>query len=212
MKIILTLFILFANICINQAQVYKSYQIGHGRSPLILEEEPSPVESHTYLKDEWIQGNMVVKDGGLLSNVEFKYDILNDKIEFKSVLNPQSIEIVTIGEKFFIYSEFTDGDFIRSGYFQMLFDGKTKLLIRRTVKVMPGKKGAYGFNPYSTVTEHHYIKIGDKPAIPFDKRKGEIVDILAIEKVAIKEYVKSNKINTRRDSELIKLLLHFDEL
>ncbi len=211
MKKITTIFFLLAFYFISYSQ-YEHYQIGQGRSPLILQEEEALIESHNYLKNDWTKGNMILKDKGLLSNMEFKYDILNDKIEFKSVLNPKSVDIVTIGDKFFIYTEFKDGDYIRNGYFQMIFDGDVRLLIRRTVEIKTGKKGAYGFKSYSIVREKYFIKIGNKPAIPFDRRKGEILDILSDEKNGIKDYVKSNKLNIKRDPDLIKVLEHFEEM
>ncbi|RLD62539.1 MAG: hypothetical protein DRI95_12965 [Bacteroidetes bacterium] len=186
-------------------------QVGHGRSRLILDSEGSDVEVHKYLSDEWKAGNLISKENGLQSNIEFRYDIMNDRIEFRSILNPKSVNIVAIGSKFFIYSEFKDEGFVRKGYFEMIYEGKTKLLIRRTANLVHGKKGAYGFKAYTTVIENYYLKIDDNPAIPFNKKKGEIVDLLSNDDL-VKKYLKKERLNTKRDKDIIKLLEFYDTL
>lgn len=206
----LIVFLFIFNI-ISFAQV-QHYQVGHGRSPLILEGEGSDVEVHKYLSDEWKAGNLLSQENGLQSNIEFRYDIMNDRIEFRSVLNPKSIHIVAIGSKFFIYSEFKDDDFIRKGYFEMIYEGKTKLLIRRTANLVHGKKGAYGFKAYTTVIESYYLKTGDNPAIPFDKKNKGILNLLSDKENLIKEYVKKERLNTRKDRDIIELLEYYDAL
>ena len=100
-----------------------------------------------FLNEDWKAGVMFSKDSSVINNHLYRYNIYTDQIELRSVVNPKTIDIISIGSQKFIYSEFYLEDSMRNeGYFELLANGECKLLLRRNIKFTEGRDDieAYG--------------------------------------------------------------------
>jgi len=172
--------------------------------------ERSGTKTH-YATDTWTDGNLITKTGKLISNLSFRYDVYNDKIEMRSYINPAQINTVTIGKDFYIYVPFVKDNYEREGYMILILDGYAKLLLRKEIKKMPGKGGAYGYSSTEVINTLYYIKIDNAPAQYFDKNI-DIFSIIPDKHEDLKTFIKNNKLKLKKRSDLEKLLTYYNNL
>lgn len=93
-----------------------------------------------FLDKNWKAGVMFTNDGSSISGLLYRYNVYTDQIEFRSFVDPKSIDILSIGSKKFIYTDYeTDiEDYVESGYFELIAKGECKLLIRRQMHFKEG--------------------------------------------------------------------------
>ena len=215
MKIlILTLIIVFTTINFGFSQNNRPFVNNENDVYLkIPVEEEINNKARVYYSTNWESGNIVKKDSSIMTNLSFRYDVKNDRFEMWSFVNPESINIITLKGKFFIYTDFMyKKTYKRKGYFQIVIDGYAKLLLRRNIKRVPGKAGAYGYKSRQAVIETYYLKIGNKPAVKFDINKKNIAKLFPKQTDKVKNFVIKKHINLKRDYDMIKLVNYYNSL
>ena len=125
-----------------------------------------------YYYDEWKTGKVVLSDNSVMDNVQLRYNIYAKQMQFtngKDTLafaKPEELKSITIEGKVFIYTEYKFGTETRSDYFEVVTDGRCKLLARRVVKYHK----EIDENLHTCETDifdkscELYIKKGDSPA------------------------------------------------
>ena len=135
-----------------------------------------------FLDQEWKGGVIFTKDSLTINNYLFRYNIYTDQIEYRTVVNPNDVKVISIGTNKFIFTEYFDEDSIKNkGYFELIENGECKLLLRRNIKYSEGRDDidAYGSSSTTNVKESLYIKKGNAPAIFIDKTKESIKNIFS---------------------------------
>ncbi len=176
-------------------------------------EELIASKTKLYTTNDWQSGSMILKDYTLINPASFKYDAKNDRFEIRLIVDPRSIDKIVMGGNFFIYTSFIN--YLNNeqfSYFEILMDGEAKLLLRKFVKKVPKRSGAYGNESYSTMGEKQYLKVGDKPAImvkssalvlrkQFDKNENKV-----------NEFIANKKLKIDRKRDLQKLIEYYNSL
>lgn len=162
-----------------------------------------------YANESWTNGNIITKSGKLINNLSFRYDVYNDKIEMRSYVNPEELKMVTVGKDFYLYVPFIKNNYEKNGYMLLVIDGYAKLLLRKEVKKMPGKGGAYGYNSTEVINSMYYIKVAENPAKYFNKGV-DIFTIIPDRHEELKAYIKTNKLKLKKRTALIKLLTYYN--
>lgn len=142
-----------------------------------------------FLNEDWKAGVMFSKDSSVINNHLYRYNIYTDQIELRSIVNPKTIDIISIGSQKFVYSEFYTEDSMRNeGYFELLENGECKLLLRRNIKFTEGRDDieAYGASTGTSIKERLYIKKGGDPAVMIEKSKEALKEMLFDKEQAIK--------------------------
>ncbi len=174
--------------------------------------EGSKAKVKLYMENDWLDGSMILKDSTFISPASFKYDALNDRIEIKMIVDPNSVDRIVFGGHFFIYSLFYFNGEERSGYFEILSDGKAKLLKRRYVNLFPAKEGALGHESFNAIGFSTFIKVGDLPAIPLKSSKKEIIEQFRDKKDEVSQFISENKLNVKNKKDLRKLMKYYNSL
>jgi len=167
-----------------------------------------------YLDEEWKAGVFYTKKNDPINGYLFRYNIYTDQIELRSVVNQNEIDIVTIGSKKFIYSEFLNADSIADeGYFEMIVNGDCKLLIRRSIafKGSDIHDNAYGSQASTKVVEKYYIKKDKERAVEVDKSKEGILTLLS-DKDKFVEYYDDKLILFLNEKKLIELVNYYNKI
>lgn len=167
-----------------------------------------------YLDDEWKAGVFYTKKSDAVNGYLFRYNIYTDQIELRSVVNHNDIDIVTIGSKRFIYSEFFNEDStIDEGYFEMIVNGDCKLLIRRSIafKGSDVHDNAYGSQASTKVIEKYYIKKHNEKAVLIDKSKDGVLSLLS-DKDKFVEYYDDKLILFINEKKLIELVNFYNSI
>jgi len=165
-----------------------------------------------YLNPDWELGNMQTSDKKMISNVAFMYNVTNDKFEIRADVNPSAVGRITFNGMVFIYSQYIRNDQIKSGYFELLSEGRAVLLKRYSVQTSSGRKGAFGYDAYQNVNVDFYVKVGNKPAVLVQKKTGDFVNALADHKKEIEAYITKNNLKMIKKKDIIQLLNYYSTL
>jgi hypothetical protein len=197
------------------SQVHNVY-IGNGSSSLYLSSTPDPHGvgfNDRYLNTEWKNGSVITNQNMLLNNVGLRFNITKGQFEVVSSLNPKVVKRINLNGDVFVYTGYVDknGE-VKETYFQLLSEGNTRLLMRRSVLRKQGKKGLYGYDPYETVRETYYIQKGNKPAVQVKRSKKSILSVLSDEEKPLESWLHNNDISFYKISDVGKLLKYYDSL
>lgn len=175
---------------------------------------------NNYLYDNFVEGQIVLKDGSTIDNVPLNYCRYTEHIHFIeetdtfAVNDPHKVDYVAIGDKKFIYTDFTIDEKTDVGFFELLADGECKLLKRIYIKFVPAtpdKAFQPGVPAHYRTEESHFIKKQDL-AGHMIYRKKDVYQILSGKKDEIAEYAKKEKLKLRKEQDLVKLVSYYNHL
>jgi len=211
-------FVLIFSVCViaqAYSQIHQNLYIENERYSLFMQSNSTPGSTKfdaQYLNPDWEPGSMQTSDKKMISNVAFMYNVTNDKFEIRANVNPNAVGRITFNGMVFIYSQFIVNDQVRSGYFELLSEGRAVLLKRYSVKTSSGRKGAFGYDAYQNVNVDYYVKVGDKPAVPVQKKAGDFVKALSDHKEEVTAYIKKNQLKMIKKKDIIQLLNYYSTL
>jgi len=167
-----------------------------------------------FLDDDWKGGVMFVNDSVSMSGYTYRYNIYTDQIELRSVVDPSSVKVVSIGSQKFLYSEFYDSDKkINEGYFEQVVGGECKLLLRREVDYKTGTRDieGYGANSSTSIKQELYIKKENEPAIKIDKSKDFFKQIMSDKEEAV-DYIDNQLIIFLTDKKIAEFVEYYNKI
>ena len=168
-----------------------------------------------FLDKDWKAGVMFTSDGSSISGLLYRYNVYTDQIEFRSFVNPETIDIISIGSKKFIYTNYeTDiEDYIESGYFELIAKGECKLLIKRQMSFNEGTNDqeAYGSSSSTKIMERYYIKKGDQPATLIGRNKNSVMELLS-DKKEFEDYIDNKLLLIITERKLIELINYYNKI
>lgn len=184
------------------------------------------VNGSPYFVDKWMKGDVKFANGRELKNIALLYDQVKDALLFKGKDNEDYYFNDQVSQ-FTVYYISDDKNFtgnFRNGFsakgltnlsfFEVLYDGKTKLLKRNNKSISESKE----YNSATTVKTVHtntvYYIANSTTAVALKKLDmkslTEALDATKVEKV--KEYVSSNQLNLKFQQDLIRILSFYDTL
>ncbi len=178
------------------------------------------VEGSMYLYNTWKDGICVLKDGSEQKNCKYRYNIYFQQMQFVSEGDtlafgaPDQIETLIFDNKSFIYCDFINAENKKTGsYFQIIEDGKNKLLLRRTINYQFKNETRTGL-PYDTFIRQisFYIKKGDLPAEKMPHGKKSFVKLFDENQNEISDFIKNNKLNVRNIDDMKKIISYYNTL
>ena len=143
------------------------------------------------------------------------YDIRNDNMvsakgDYLYVLDPQrASDVYLLGHHFVFFSMETENhDKLSAGYYDMMYDGKSRFLVKRT-------KFVNETDPSKIIYEdktYFFIKKG-KQYLPVNS-EGSLMDIFKDKSKELKQYLKNNKIrfNTDKEYAVARLAAYYDQI
>jgi hypothetical protein len=179
-----------------------------------------------YRYPDFSDGKLIFKNGKVNSG-RFNYNFLSGEMEFLqsrdtlSVINQKDISFVTVAQDTFFYN---------NGYIELIFGGPVKVGLMKNVRLKEiQRKGAMGtinrsssidtYNSMSLTgnfyqlipnedwvfqkTEKYYFSTSSGGFVQFTKKN--IMEAFPHKEDAIKDYLKSNKIDFDSGKDLIKL-------
>ncbi|PKP35819.1 MAG: hypothetical protein CVU00_00645 [Bacteroidetes bacterium HGW-Bacteroidetes-17] len=172
----------------------------------------SDIEGSPYLDKTFVKGSVITRDSLQYQNVPLRYNIYNDEFEFKVneekylvISEPSSILKISIEDAAFIYLKKDN----KYGYYQLLNDDKIKLLLRYNVKFRQANvsNGINQARPpkFNRGSDTYYIQIGYNEPQQI-KNKKDIDLIFGSKDNTIKELIKKERIDIRKESDLLKFV------
>ena len=177
-------------------------------------------EEHPYfLTDDWATGS-VFYDNDYYYDVPLMYDISQQKVISEHYSSASKIALVnkkirrfTLLDHTFIWIEKGPGTHatMPSGFYDALYDGKTKVVARRQKQlqeqIVSGKLEAEfeENNRYFIYKDNHYFPV---------KSKGSVIAVLGDQKASIRQFIRKHKLSfhSNREDAMKRIAGFYDSL
>lgn len=182
--------------------------------------DPSITGNPYFMEATSYNPGSVVYDGYLYSNVDMYYDLNKDQVIIAlyhshlqmSLLNSKLTSFDLLGHHF-ININAAAAATVKSGYYDELYDGKVKVLARRT-KAIQSEPVAGGRMLYYFIkpgTDYFLLRNGVYYPV---NSQGDFIDVFKDKHTEIKQFIKTKKIKFRKDRErsMIDIAAYYDQL
>jgi len=183
------------------------------------------VEGSPYLSSEWLTGDLKLPNLKVYKDLSIRYDEVEDLIYLKSgdddnvMLKERPIEfnLAFPEEEGIIQRHFRLGftdvpGTTPSSYFEVLEDGKVKLLKRSSKIIQQNKEYNSNITVKSFFHVITYYLYRDGKGIAVKKDKKSIFGALGDKQTELEAYVRNNKLNLKTDAGIEKLVGYYNTL
>ncbi len=193
------------------------------RSAIVENEDYIKVAGNPYIDKDFRKGEILFADSVVVKDIPLRLNFYTDNIEFKkndtilALANPDLIERISFGYRNFIYSSYKEGAFTKKGYFEVLADGSTKLLLHREALIKREQLPASNFEggnyrDYFRNSESLYMKKGDAVAIRISHSKKSVLKALGDHTAELEAYIKKKHLKLSKTDDLIDLFFYYNTL
>ncbi len=189
----------------------------------LTEAEFESIKDEAYANPSFLEGSIFQGEELAKTGVPMRYNAFADEIEIKKspsaanygalVKDPEIF--VKIGRDIYVFIPF-EGSNEKGGYFNVLNDGKTYDLYKKTTSVFKEARKAtstYGRDvPPSFSKSVKYYLVQDGTFLEMPSGKSKILKMMKSKKDEVKSFMKENKIDVDKEADLVKLVAYFDSL
>lgn len=183
------------------------------------------VDGSPYLSAEWQPGSFKLPNSKVYNDVSVKYDEVEDKIFIKSgddgavdlKERPVEFNLAFPEDEKVIQRYFRLGftgipETTNASYFEVLEDGKVKLLKRSSKIIQENKEYNSNILVKSFFHVIKYFLYIDGKGVLIKKDKKSILSALGNKQTELEAYIKDNKLNLRNDADTAKLIGYYNTL
>lgn len=176
-------------------------------------------EHQFYLSEQWMPGT-VVYDGQLFRSVPMLYDIVKDEVAVKYVqsfgnvaLQSQKVHSFSLADHTFVrlIAGQPEAGGLRTGFYDVLYDGTTKLLARRKKDRLQQITDTRIVIEFPEKDAFYIFKNGEYNPV---HSKSSILFLLEDQKKPLKKYTRQHRLSFRenREAAITALASHYDQL
>lgn len=177
------------------------------------------IEGNPFLYDGTLkEGTIAIRGQGTYKG-KFRYDIYANEIQFmqngtlQSIADPGIIDSVTIGDYTLIYA-MTDVEKGRGSYFELVLDGKCKLLAKKEVDFIEAVPAKAYSDPkparFDRDEDTFYLLKSHREAYKINRRN--IRDVLSDQLEKIEPYIKEENLSYSSREDMVKLIALYNSL
>jgi hypothetical protein len=168
-----------------------------------------------YLSDDWLDGS-ITYDGRHYESVSLKFNICSNKVLIEHEQTHAVIELIAekinsfnLGGARFVRLPATG--VIREGFYQLLYEGKSRVLVRRFKTIKETVDQKVMITEFSERARRYFVVNGQTFAI--SNRKSAL-NLFGELKVEIRRYLSDNHIHFRSAPEkaLVAMAMYYDSL
>jgi hypothetical protein len=176
-------------------------------------------ECKMYLQRDWEPGTIDLIGGIVYEDVPMRYNIYNQQIEFvldgdtAAIGDPSTIDLIQIEDRSFVFDNFICNGVIKSGYLEVLSEGRIRLLVYRCIRYVSEETKP---DPQSEADKTYHLEktylyaYPGESAIKLPEKRKEILDLLSGNAPAIKSYLKESKNKLKTESELVDAFAYYN--
>ncbi|RUT77848.1 hypothetical protein [Ancylomarina longa] len=175
-----------------------------------------------YLSKNFEKGNIITKDSTLYSGIYLRYNAYEDIMEFKKdsfaleISNKFPIKQLSIKGIVYEKKVFKYDNSQKIGYFERLEKGSINLYARKTIAYIKAKpsRGYQDARPaeFKKNKTEFFLTKGETPNVSFIANKSTLINLLGEEKKQISNYIKSNRLNIKKECDLRKIITYYNYL
>lgn len=189
----------------------------------LTEAQFEAIKDEAYANPNFLQGKIFQEDQLIKDNVPMRYNAYADEIEIKKNVSDESYSalikspdiFVKIVNDIYVFVPF-EGSIQKGGYFNVLSDGKTYDLYKKTkAEYREPRKAQTSYQqdtPPSFVKSTTYYLVKNGAFLEMPSSKSKILKMMDSKKSEMKKYIKENKVDLDKESDLIKTISYFDSL
>lgn len=177
-----------------------------------------------YNDPSYLPGNIYKGNELMATNVALRYNAMADEMEVKeSITSPDSEAVVLtkspdifvkIKNDIFVFVPF-DGGIEGGGYFQVLYEGQRYDLFKKHVKEFsPYKKASTSitrdFPARFTDKPEYYIVTKSGKFYQLPDKKSKILKVFSENQDLVKQYVKDNALDLKKEEDLVRLIRYYN--
>ena len=220
LKIYTTILIFFLFTFSLKAQFIQNISDLKGK-PLV-ENLSSDISGSPYLLDDWLKGTVELVNKVSYKDADLKYNLYKDELFFKNpkdgsmlgfALSVAGFSLV-IKDKIEIYRNgFPEIDnFNKKSYYQVLFDGGSKLLFKNHRTLLEVK-------PYNSPTTEKkfvdnaiYYVFQANVMTKFKPSKKDFLEMFKSKSAEIADFIKNEKIDFKKHDDLVRVFVFYNSL
>jgi len=177
-------------------------------------------ESSLFFLDTWEKGELVLKDKTIIDDRLYRYNMCTQQMEFineedtLAIAIPEEIESLSFADHKFVFEEYEKDGQVQKAYFELLVDGKCKLLVYRWIAYKYVEDmddcGARYASEKNFLKEEYYVSKDDHTAILIPESNRRFVEMMSDKDIDMKSYMKVNKLKVCREDDLEKLISYYN--
>lgn len=189
----------------------------------LTEAQFNSIKDDAYANPNFVQGKIFQEDQLIKDDVPMRYNAFADEIEIKknasdenygALIKDPSI-FVKVFKDLYVFVPY-EGSNEKGGYFNVLSDGKTYDLYKKTKAVYrePQKAEtsyARDIPPSFPKTVTYYL-VQNGTFLEMPSSESKILKMMDKKKAEMKKYMKENNIDLDKEQDLIKAISYFDSL
>jgi len=176
------------------------------------------VAGSPYLNKQFQPSYISKINGAEIRDMALRYNIYNDQMEFEkdgkvlSIALPNEVVRINMSGKVFIYKPYITARNVSASYFQVLYEGDYQLLKREQVKLRSPSEKTYSDDSlrFERTPPQFYLRYGNGMA-HFVYSQKTLIKVLQPISQNVINYIKSNKISTKDEKQLIELMEYMDQ-
>ncbi|MEO5978477.1 MAG: hypothetical protein ABIS36_26665 [Chryseolinea sp.] len=185
------------------------------------QDEDDPIVGTPYFDDKYSKATLYTKLG-IFSNLEMRYNIYLDRVEFKQKdsvvsLGPDSIvHKIALGNNVLVVEKLTVRGKTQNSYFVRLDSGRITLISKPSVEFKARQEArpieTDGKPPsFIRKANEYYIKIGSGICSKISGIRG-LIEILPDKKKEAQDFAKREKTSPRDEKDLLMLVRYYNSL
>lgn len=180
------------------------------------------IKGSPYASEEFVTGTIYTTQMQQIVDVNLRYNIFNDQMEFKAengeiqaIATPEIVEKIELKDVKMRYLPFSVAKKIRKGYFTVLEDGESMLLLRQEKlfkeAALPGAYKEAEPARFEDRPIQYFIKAGTAEAKLVNSKK-DLLEIFPDQQDAIEKFIKENKTRTNKPEDLAAVVKFYNSL
>lgn len=182
----------------------------------IFENGYTEIEGSPYLKDEWARGMVKAKHNGKTYELaKMRYDTYKDELEYEENqksyrFSSEITEFVTTDgvfrNNFPVYESLSGRNF-----YQVLSDGKVKLLKRIVTKIQTEKLYSSATTTKRFAKEEFLYLFKDGAIIRLKKDKKALLEALSDKQADLEAFIKEQKIKFSKEEDFLRVIERYEQ-
>ena len=175
-------------------------------------------EEHPFFQvDDWTNGN-ILYDGEWYKNVPMLYDMEKNLLiisyyykGIKMQLNSDRVyEFTVSGHRFINLKQTFDSQEMKSGFYDVLYSGKTSVLAKRSKKYFENINDTQLTQGFRETIQHFLLVQGKYQKV---STKGSVLSLLSDRKKELKTYIRKNRLFvSEREKSIARVAQYYDSL
>lgn len=176
------------------------------------------IKGSPYLEEKWNEGQIWLEGDSLPGVFDIRFNVFGNEMQFIhkkdtfAIGNPLMLDKIVFANRHFEYLAFLHNDNHNMAYFEVLVDGKLRLLARHYVSLKLGREPLTAYHPQNEYDwfvsgSVYYLQSSTQvnPAVIPDRKKSWI-NMAEDKNDEISVFIKENRLKLHRKQDLISLV------